>query len=47
MAAVEKTDNGWRVTVDGRTVELLDSDYDSAEESFVGDDADGQPFSGR
>ncbi len=44
MAAVERTETGWRVTVDGLTVDFLESDYDHTEESYVRDTADGQAW---
>lgn len=44
MATVERTGTGWSVTVDGRTVDFLESDYDHTEESYVRDTADGQAY---
>ena len=34
MATVERTADGWRVTVNGRTVDFLESDYNDEQESY-------------
>ena len=41
MATVERTESGWRIQVDGRTVELRDRDYASMANGYYTRDVDG------
>ena len=44
MATVERTADGWRVTVNGRTVDFLESDYNDEQESYKKNLSDAQAW---